>query len=282
VTLSRFLAATAALTIGLSACGGDDAEARSPGEVLAAAEERAGGLRRGVMSLRVAASAGGADPTGPVGFALDGSFSFDGDGDLPVLDLTYRRLLGDSESATAMRSTGRAAFVSVDGATYQLPDDQLAGLRRADGAGLGALGVAEWFTTPVLDDGEPIDGTMTHRVTGQLDAAAMLVDLAAVDDRLGGGSGLPALSPESAERLRGLAEGTTIELLVNADDRLPRRLTASARLHGRVPAELQEALGRAADARLDVSLELSELDEPLEVAAPAGALPLPAGRAAGS
>ena len=278
MTVRRALAAAAAvLALGLAACGGDRANAQSPGEVLAAAEERVGELGRGVLSLRVAASAGATDPTGPVGFALDGAFSFDGDGELPVLDLTYTRLLGDSEQATAMRSTGQAAFVIVNGTTHQLPDAQLAALRRSGGAGLGALGVADWFITPVVSSGEPIDGAMTDRVTGQLEVAAMLVDLAAVDDRLGGGSGLAALSPESAGRLRRLVEEATIELLVNADDRLPRRLTASAHLEGRVPPDLQEALGRVADARLEVNLELAELSDPLRVAAPTGTAPLAGG-----
>jgi hypothetical protein len=257
----RWLAVT---LVALAACGGggdgDGGALDGAGDALAEVES-------GTVHVRMETAAG---DSGPVGFDMAGRFAR-GDGDLPILDLTATRLLGDSELATEVLSTGDAVFVTVDGTTYEVPDDeaeQLAGL------GLGRLDVADWVLDPEESDGEEVDGVATRRITGRLDVAELLADLAAVEGRTGGDA-IPELDDEARDRLRGLVREDEIEVLVGADDGIVRRVRASAELAGQVPAELQDALGAVTNARLQVLVELSDIGAGLEVAAPPDAEPLP-------
>lgn len=219
-------------------------------------------VESGTLRVRLATTTEG---TGPVGFDLAGRFA-EGD-DLPVLDMTATRLLGDKEVATEVLSTGQAMFVTVDGTTYEVPGSQAEELA---GARLGDMDVSDWVVGPR----ESQDGD-ERRITGGLDLAAMLGDLAAVEARLGGGSEVPQLDDDAAERLRGLVRDDEIEIVFGADDGVVRRVSATAELAGDVPPELREALGRVANPRIEVLVELSDVGADVEVTAPADAEPLP-------
>ena len=261
--MKRALALAVVAAAFLAACGGDD----GGDGALHGADDKLAEVESGTLHVRLETAA--AD-SGPVGFDLDGRFA-EGDGEYPVLDLTATRLLGDTELATQVLSTGDAVFVTVDDTTYEVPEEDAGELA---GLGLGGLDVAGWVLDPQESDGEEVDGVATRRITGRLDVVALLADLAAVEIR-SGGEALPELDDEAEERLRALVQDDEVEVLVGADDGIVRRVRASAELAGTVPAELQDALGRVANARLEVLVELGDLGADVQVAAPDDAQPLP-------
>ena len=208
------LAAVAAVGA-LGACGSDE---ETP---LAAADKAMAGLDAGTLKLQMTATAGLDTPTEPVGFRMEGPFSTT-DGDLAILDLRYTRLLGGKEDVTQVVSTGKAVYVVADGKVTEVPADQAAGLRLGGGdGGIAALGIAGWAADdPKVEERE--DGSKV--VTGPLDVADLLSDLARISDQAAGGDGSAAeLDDEAAERIGKLARSSELSAELGPDD-LPRSL----------------------------------------------------------
>lgn len=230
----------------VAACGGDD------GSVLADAEEHLAGITQADVALELTAST----PTsGPVGFRLEGPFDFESGGDLPVLDLTYTRLLGDEEQAVRVVSDGESVTVEQDGADpIEVPDDELDALRLGDGgaAGLEGLDIADW-----VEDAEETEDGSTTTVTGELDAAALLQDLNRIVAEVAGAEGLAQLEGDAAEELASHVRESTIEIVTEGDDHRLRSLDAAVDFGRDVPEGLEDALGPYAAARLHLSLTLS-------------------------
>ena len=242
--------------VALAACGGDDG-GDGP---LAGAERAMADLDAGRIDLQLSASAGGDEPTGPVGFRVVGPFSFDGEGNA-VLDLEYTRLLGSEEAVTQVVSTGDAVYVVTEGDVVEVPAEQASALRLGDGSGgIADLGVAGWVREPSV-----VDGT----VTGEVDVADFLTDLARVGAQVSGDVDVAPLEGDAAERLAALAQSSEAEIVLGDDD-LPSSIRIVVDFGSEVPPELQDALGPYASARLELSVALERLDEPLTVEAPTG------------
>ena len=138
---------------------------------------------------------------------MDGPFSFSADNELAVFDLTYTRLLGDAEETNQVRSTGSEAFVTVGGTTYRVPADELGSLRVAnddDRQVFDGLGIAGWVVDPRVEDVGSDGPEATRRITGEVDAADLLDDLARITGQLTGDEELAELSGDTADRLQDL------------------------------------------------------------------------------
>ena len=257
-----------ALAVAVGACGDDD---KNP---LAAAEKAMAVQPEGTIDLQLAASAGEeGEATGPVGFRLAGPFSLAADTDLAVFDLTYTRLLGDDEESTAVVSTGNEAFVTVEGTTYRVPEDDLGPLRLADEddrEGFGDLGIAGWVIDPKESEGESIDGAPTRRITGEVDAADLLSDLARMTAQLTGDQEIEPLDGDLAGRMQELVQASDFEAIVGADDHRLHSLRAVIDFGPLVPEVVRRSLGAYAGARIEVRLSLQPADGDLEVEAPEG------------
>ena len=251
------LAALAALA-GLGGCSDD-------GGPLDGAEEAMAGLEAGRMALQLSATAGADQPAGPVGFRMEGPFSLASEGDLPVLDLRYTRLLGGTEDVVQVVSTGEVAYVVASGQVTQVPEDQTGALRLGDpGDGFADLGIAGWVEDPKVQ--ERSDGSSV--VTGKADVSDLLSDLARIGAQVGGENPTD-LDGDAAARLDRLARSSEVVVEVAEDD-LPRSIKAVVDFGARVPDELREALGPYAAARIELTLTLERLTEPLKVQAPGG------------
>lgn len=259
MTGGRTGAWVAGLVLLASSCGGG-------GGPLGDAEDAMAELDAGRLVLQLSATAGTDQPAGPVGFRMEGPFSFDSGSDLPVLDLTYGQLLGGDEAATRVVSTGEAAYVVADGKVTEVPPERAGALRLGDSdGGFTDLGIAGWVEDPEVE--ERGDGTSV--VKGRADVADLLSDLARIGAQVGGGEGPAKLEGAAARRLDSMARSSEVVVELAEDD-LPRSLRAVVDFGGRVPDELREALGRYAAARLELTLSLERLTEALKVEAPTG------------
>lgn len=248
----RALALLAGGAVLLAACGNDDS-------ILERADRAMAKLERGELTVKLTASSGEPEgrAAGPVGFSVGGRFDVAVDTTLPVLDVTYTRLLGEQQEVLNLRSDGTRMVVVTDGTTVDVPPEQARRLHLAEGdrpAGFGELGVGGWITEPTETEGPVVDGVATRKVTGPVDAADLMSDLAVLAGQVSGQE--PSrLEGESAERVRSRVRSGDVEMLVDEND-LPRRVRATVDFGSTVAPEVQKALGPYAAARLEVILEI--------------------------
>ena len=215
---------------------------------LGRAEEAMAELEAGAMTLELAATA--ADVEDPVGFRVDGTYSFASDGDLPVFDFTYTELLAGDENVATITSDGDAVVVVVDGEEHELSADDASSLRLGDDEGFADLGIASWVDEP--QERQRGDDTV---VTGGVDAADLLSDIARIAGQVSGAGEIGPLDEDGAKRLASLVRSSEIEVVVGDDD-LPRSVEAVLDFGSDVPDELTDALGPYAAARLRLSVTL--------------------------
>ena len=247
--------------VAATACGGDGDD----DDVLAQVEEQLAELQSGEMALALTASTGaGEDEAGPLGFRVEGPFSFDSGGDLPVFDLTYTRLL-DEEEELRVGSDGEQAWVIAGGEVTDVPAGQLDALRLGEGGAAPDLDLAGWVGEAAFtEDGDEVV------ITGDLDVLELLQDLQRLVAEVEGQAGDEGaeIDDESADRLRSLVRSSDVEIVADADSHRLRSLRATVDFGGDTPPELQEALGAYAAARLELTLTLEELSDDLNVERP--------------
>jgi hypothetical protein len=189
----------------------------------------------------------------PVGFRMEGPFSYEDDRPFPQLDLRYTTLLGARQHAVRIVSDGHTLeLVHGSGDRTPVPPRQAALLRlgRGDG-GIADLGVSGWVNDAAVI--ERPDGT--RLVTGRVDVADLLSDLARISTQAAGGDAGKALDGDSARRLDRLAHQSEFTAELDEHD-LPRQLRAVLDFGPELPAELRAALGPFASPRLEVSLSV--------------------------
>jgi hypothetical protein len=218
-----------------------------PGDTLSDAEAHLSDLTEADISLELTAST---DETEPVGFRVEGPFSFESDGDLPVLDLTYTRLLGSEEEQVTIESDGTT--VTVDG--EEVPEDRVGALRLGDGdvAGLEDLDLSDW-----VEDAEQTTDGGTTTVTGTLDGSAMLRDLNRITSEVAGAEGLAQLDDRTAAQLEKRITDSSIEVVTEGGgEHRFRSLQATIQFGKDVPSALKRVLGPYAAARIELRLRL--------------------------
>jgi hypothetical protein len=264
------------------ACGGGNDGSKPAGgsatEVLREVDEHLPDIRSADLDFAfegstaaAAAEGGGARPM--LGFRMQGPFSLESEGDLPVARLEYTQLHGTASETTTFVSTGRAAFVRIGDDTFRLPEDRVQGLKMSDGgSGIDALRLSRWFVDPKVTTNGDVDV-----VTGRLRPDVAFADLAALASHLGvpDATDLATLAAQDRARLDGLIAASDVTLEAGHDDGLLRSLEATVELRADVDDPTREALGDLAGARIDLRLHLDDVNEPVEVEAPAGAKPLP-------
>lgn len=250
----RLAAIALAAGTALAACGGG-----GDGTTLEQAEEAMADLDAGNLVLELTAATPGVEP---VGFRMEGPYSVGGEGELPVFDVTYTQLLGETTIETQVVSTGSEAFVVVDGEATAIEGDAAESLRMGEGEGFTGLGIAGW----VLDTDEDRRGDDTV-VTGRVDVADLFGDLSRIISQASGGGDVEVAEGEAADRLRGLVRESRAEVVVGPDD-VPKSIDLTVDFGGDVPEELVEALGPYAAATFELRVELAAIEPDLTVERP--------------
>lgn len=260
----------------VAGCGGSD-DGASAARALRETSVNLAKIHSGDLTLRlILASGRGGDAGQGVGVDLRGPFSFAAKGPLPVARMAYTQIAGSRRVPATFISTGRAAFVAVNGTTYRLPrkeaDVLRVGAAKAGATGLDALRLdaRRWVRDPRLTSGPKVGGQETDRVTGDLNAGPALTDLLGAASRAGSGSGLRGAD---ARRLSETVRSSSIEVLTGREDRLLRRVKVSVDLD--VPESLRRQVGGRAALHLDFELGVARPNREVHVAAPKDARPLP-------
>ena len=244
----------AGIMVMVAGCSSDD-------DALAETDKRLDEITAATIDLDFAAtSVDDGEEAPPIGFRLEGPFSFDTDAAYPLLDLSYTRRLGETSEEARVTSTGDAVF--VDG--RRVDDDAAGSLRLAEGdddAGLEHLALRDW----VDDAAERRDGDVDV-ITGRVDVAEAFSDLARLASQLGaaGDSALDELDDEDRKRLADLVEQSEITVTTGHDDRLLRSVDMRVDL-APGPSDDDARLRSLLGARITFRLALSDVNQPVEI-----------------
>ena len=212
------------------------------------------------ISFELTAAAGESDP---VGFEIEGDYSFEDDHELAVLDLTYRQVLGEDSSETQVVSDGAEAWVVVEGEATELTDEQTDALRvEAEGSSSAVpeLDLARW-----LIDGEVEEEGSRSTISGEVRASALIADLQQIAGQVAGTS-TAELDSETASQIDEAVESS--EMTVESRDGAFEALNAAVDFGAEVPKGLRDALGAYAAARLELSMSVEDVGTPLRVREP--------------
>ena len=250
----------AALVVALVASGCGASGVKPADDVVAAAQESLERREAGRIEFELTASAQDGEP---VGFAVRGVYEF-GEADLAVVDLTYEIDSGDESVEYRILSDGKAAVVVADDEVLEVPSELARSLRVQSGAAAGVptLALASW-----VRDAEVCSEGGRTEVRGEVRAAAFIADLQRTAASVGG-SAVGDISGDDANRLERAVTDSEITLVAESNANELRSLNATVDFGARVPPELRKALGTYAGARLALTVEVDDVDTPLDIELP--------------
>lgn len=285
--LAAMLAALA-----IAACGGDDKGGGGGGDdaatLLRQTFSDSHEVRSGRVDARLRLTVD--DPTirGPVDISVSGPFQSDGPNELPQFDMTVDIEAQGQTFEVGLVATDDKAFVEISGTAYEVPRDLLAelerGFRRAqkegsdDDTSLAALGIdpLKWLKDPSVEGSEDVGGVETKHITAGVDVPALLDDIdkaLAEVDRQGladsTGQDVPDRIPADARKeIEEAVKSARFDVWTGADDHILRRL--------RVVVSVEDDDERDGPRALDLELtvELTGLNEPQRISAPGNVRPL--------
>lgn len=273
---------------GCGSAGGGGGSSSEGAALLERAFAAKNAVQSGDLKLRLRADVEGLPSLdGPLELRLDGPFKSNGRGKLPSLDWGVAFEGAGQKLSGGVIATQRNAFLRFQGRSYALGESTFARLtRRLERShpdrprGPGQLGLdpAAWLKNPKVEDGDPVGGDDTRKVTGSIDVRKLVRDLVelvrspAVRGRRRRDPGAPpALRGPSKHDLKAIEdsiERVDVELNVDGDDVLRRFFTEvefNAKDDGR---------GKDVKGRLSLAYVLRKVGGDPVIRAPAGARPL--------
>jgi hypothetical protein len=231
------LACTALCALLLTACGGDDEQGDSGAEALL--DQTFGSGAESIDTGRLAV-AFRLDPKGllalggPIKLSLGGPFSAPTNGELPRFDVDFAATLAGDVFRGSVLSTGRAAFVRLDGRAYKIDSEFVTSLREglADAArrkqpGLKALGIdpLRWVSNAQERGEERIAGVDTTRISTDVNVARLLEDVNRLLAKAGGsGGGADLLSPKIRREISDAVTSAKADIWTGTKDRILRQV----------------------------------------------------------
>jgi hypothetical protein len=293
---SFLLAVLAALVLGLAACGSDDGG--NDEDAAAVINETFGGkkdVNSGKLEMSVSAELEGtgaaANLDEPVSLKLSGPFESRGNEALPEVDLDLSVSGGGQTFTAGALTTGEEAFISYQGTDYQVPDSQFRRYKRQierdarrdrnrdDNFNFAALGInpRDWIENPKNEGTEDVGGAETIHVSADVDVAAFVNDL---DDLLGRASNLGVQNQQLPEELtqaqkkqiEEAIQDVRFDLYTGKDDKILRRIEVEFGFE--LPRALREDAQGVERGKVDMALEIADVNEEQQITPPKDARPL--------
>ncbi len=250
----------------LAGCGGET----EPAGPLEETARNLGEIRSGDLALRLTSATAGEDAT-EVGFELSGPFRLPDEGELPVADLQYTQLGGETPTSIGYIATGEQIYVEVEGQAYELAPEQVEQFRgppESEGPGFSSLDLASWVKNPqVSAAGE------TEVITGELDVVAALNDLFGLAEELGA-SDFGAIEGEDVTRIQEAVESATIKVETGAEHRLLRSVVMDVDLTSPLTDKLDPSLADVLGVGFTFELGISNPNGEVSVEPPPNAVPI--------
>jgi hypothetical protein len=230
--------------------------------------------------------AGSSTLNGPITLSFGGPFQTRGSGKLPESNFTITGSAVGESVALGIISTGTAGYVTLQGASYQLPqatfqklESSFAQLGSPGGSSSGSgtlskLGIQplHWLTNPTVVGSETVGGTQTTHIHAGVNVPALLTDLNTVLER-SSSLGVSAtsrlksgLSPATRQKLAAAVKNPSVDVWTGNSDHTIRRLTIALTLP--VTGKASSQLGGMTSADLNLTMQYSDLNQPQTITAP--------------
>ncbi len=283
------IALALALGLAVAACGGDDdGGGEDPQQVLRDTFNNDQSVDSGSFDLKLKVEAEG-DQGGTFEGSLSGPFQSQ-EGKFPQADLNAEIKLDSSaqdfSGSAGLISTGDGAFVNFQDTDYAVPQElfdqfstsyeQLQKQSKAQGDQgnnfLNSLGIdpTNWLTDLSNEGTEDVDGTETVHISGQADVPKLVEDIKKIARNAPNvGQQVTPAQLGQLDQLTSIIKSADFDIFSGKSDNLLRKLDASLELSP--PATTP---GAPDSVTLEVSLTISNVNEPQTITAPTGAQPL--------
>ncbi len=278
--------AVAAVT--LAACGGGGSSGGDAETLLRQTFSGSHQIRSGKANVHVRVVATG-DPSlqGPIEATISGPFQSVGSDKLPQFDLALDASAEGQSIRAGLTSTSDRLFVSFGGTAYAAPQQLVQQLEQSfkraqqqGGSGrhtsLEALGLDPlgWLQDPTVVGTESVGGTQTDHISAKVNVSALLADVDKLLARAssGGIPGVPSTRVPSSlpanvrSQIEQAVKSATFDVWSGKSDHTLRRLTLALNV---VPPR-----GNPRSITVDLSVELTDLNQPQTIAAPTTTRPL--------
>jgi hypothetical protein len=288
------LLALAVVALVLAACGGSSGSSDSGGSsadaetLLRQTFTGTHNIRSGKADIQLRVNVSGDDSIrGPITANISGPFQSVGSGELPKFDMALDANAQGQGFRAGLTSTSDRLFVNFGGTSYEVPAqllDQLkASYRRSQQQGssqqrmsLGSLGLdpIRWLQNPTVEGTETIGGAETDHISSQVDVNALLSDVDKILARVSAqglptGQQVPSRIPADARsQIEKAVKSASIDVWSGKDDHTLRKLTLA------LSVDVPRSSGGSTSLDVNLSIELTDLNQPQSISAPATSRPL--------
>ena len=274
-------------SLGLTACGSASSGSANPNTLLSQTFTGTHKVTSGNLNLTLTIDASGSSLlSGPITLSFGGPFQTRGAGKLPESNFTVSATALGRSVAVGVISTGTAGYVTLQGASYRMPQatfqklessfSQLAstpGSSSGSGA-LGRLGIQplKWLTNPTVVGNENVGGAQTTHIHAGVNVNALLTDLNTVLEKASslGVSGANTLKSgiPAADRTKIASEikNPSVDIWTGTSDKTIRRLTITLTLP--ITGKTSSELGGLKSADISLTMQYSDLNQPQTIKAP--------------
>jgi len=283
------LLALAVVALVLAACGGSDSGSGDSGGASGDAETLlrqtftgTHDIRSGKVDFQMRVDIDG-EPSirGPVQVNLSGPFESAGTEKLPKFDIALDASAQGQSLRAGLTSTSDQLFVNFGGTSYEVPADLLSQLKdrfrrpqdSSDQLSFGDLGVdpMSWLEDPTVEGTESVGGVESDHISAHVNVGALLDDIDKILARVSSqglptGQQLPRRIPDSdRQQIEDAVKDATVDVWSGSDDHTLRRLDLALK------ADLPRP---SISLDIALSVELSDLNAPQTIEAPASSRPL--------
>jgi hypothetical protein len=241
------------------------------------------------VQLSVDVQGGGSSALkGPIKIAVTGPFQSAGSDALPKFDLALNAAAQGQTIQAGLTSTSDRLYVDFAGTAYQVPASAVAQIqksfrqsRQQSSSSAGKLDLAglhldpmSWLSDASVAGKETVGGVETEHITAKLNVGALLDDI----DKLLAQVAKQRLAPSSAgnvptsipsnvrKQIEDAVKSATVDVWTGADDKTLRKLALAL--------DVQPPSGSVKHVSVAFSIELSDLNKPQTINAPANPRPL--------
>ena len=282
------LACALLAVVALAACGSSSSGSSGAQNLIKQTFSGSHSVRSGVLNFALTLNPSGSSTlTTPLSLSLSGPFQSRGSGKLPQSDFTVNIAALGRHGSLGVVSTGSAGYVTLQGASYQLPaadfqrlDSSFSSVESSSGSGGGLAGLGinptHWLKNPTVVGDETVGGADTTHVRAGVDVAALLSDLntflAKTAKTTGTAGKLPTSIPSStAQKISAAIKNATVDIWTGKADKTLRKL--SLNLTVPVSGQIASLLGGLKSAGIGLTLSYADLNQPQTISAPSNVQP---------
>jgi hypothetical protein len=223
---------------------------------------------------------------GPLTLEFGGPTKSQGTGKLPQLDWTVKGSAMGRTLDAGLVVASDSAFVKYKGQAYKLDDSTFQQLKsqsesqtKSSQSSLKSLGIDpnDFLTDIKKEDGQPVTGIPTDRVTGTVDTEKLIrtflkvLKSPAFKSQLQGRTP-PTISDDQIKQVKDAVKGVDFSVDIGKTDKIVRRLTA--KIDFNVPDNVRSQAGGVKGGTFTFDVEVGKLAPGTQIATPSGAKPI--------